>query len=65
MKASKGAVVAGEGKAVTSIRSRAGAQAAARQEALIRKPGKTAVGEQRGEASGNPDRSVQCRACRW
>jgi hypothetical protein len=40
MEASKGAAVAGEGKAVTSIRPREGEKAAARLEALIREPAK-------------------------
>jgi hypothetical protein len=40
MEASKGAAVAGEGKAVTSIRPREGEKAAARLEALNREPAK-------------------------
>src|ERR1035441_6789742 len=58
-------VVAGEGKAVTSDQPRAGEKAATRQEASIRRPEKTAVGELRGEAFGAPDCDVQYRACRW
>src|ERR1019366_9727281 len=58
-------VVAGEGKAVTSDQPRAGEKAATRQEASIRRPEKTAVGELRGEAFSAPGCDVQCRACRW
>ena len=64
MEASKGAAVAGERKAVTSIRPRTGEKTAARLEALIRRLGKTVVGEQRGEALGALDCDVQYRACR-
>src|ERR1039457_1760816 len=58
-------VVAGEGKAVTSDQPRAGEKAATRQEALIRRPEKTVVGERTGEAFSAPDCDVQYRACRW
>src|ERR1017187_1989231 len=60
----KAAVVAGERKAGTSIRSRAGDLAAASLKALIRWPAKTVSGEQTGETSGAPDRIAQCRVCR-
>jgi len=61
----KTGAVAGEGKAVTSDRSRSGEQAAASQEALIQWPAKPAIGERRGETSGALERSAQYRACRW
>jgi hypothetical protein len=64
MEASKEAAVAGERKAATSIRSRAGEKSAAGLKALIRKPEKTVYGEQRGEASGTLVCNVQYRACR-
>ena len=59
-------VIAGEGKAVTSERSRFGekAKAAARLEALKRKPDKPVSGELRGEAHGALKRDAQYRACR-
>ena len=64
MEALKGAAVAGEGKAVTSGRHGLGekAKAAASREALIRRPGKTADGEQNGESPGALKPDVQSRA---
>jgi len=32
---------------------------------LIRVPGKTESGEQRGGTHSAPEREAQCRACRW
>jgi len=59
-------ITAGEGKAVTSERSRFGekAKAAARLEAMKRKPDKPVAGELTDEAHGAPKRDAQYRACR-
>jgi hypothetical protein len=56
----------GEGKAVTSERFRSGekSKAAARLEAMKRKPDKPVFGELTDEAHGAPERSAQYRACR-
>jgi len=51
MASAKAAVVTGERKAGTNIRSRAGDLAAASLKASIRWPGKTVSGEQTGETS--------------
>jgi hypothetical protein len=66
MEVPKGAAVAGEGKAVTSrrTRSREEVKVAACQEALIRVPKKAGYGELRGEASNALERGAQYRACR-
>ena len=62
MEPAKAGAVAGERKAVTSVRPRSGEnQAAACLEALIRELGKTAFGEQTGEASGAPECAAQYR----
>jgi len=65
MEASRGAIVAGERKTVTSCRNRAGeeAKAAVRREALILGLEKPASGELNSEAPGAPERDVQCGAC--
>jgi len=56
----------GEGKAVTSERSRFRREikAAARLEAMKRRPDKPVSGELTDEAHGAPERSAQYRACR-
>jgi hypothetical protein len=56
----------GEGKAVTSERFRLGekSKAAARLEAMKRKPDKPVFGELTDEAHGAPERGAQYRACR-
>jgi len=64
MEALKGAAVAGEGKAVTSLRFglREREKVAASREALIPKLGKTALGERNGESLGALKPDVRCRA---
>jgi len=64
MEALKGAAVAGERKAVTSLRFglREKRKAAASREALIPKLEKTALGERNGESPGALKPGVQCRA---
>ena len=64
MEAVKAAAVAGEGKAVTSIRPRQG-EKLQRASSVDPAAAKSVVGERRSEALGAPGCSAQCRACRW
>jgi hypothetical protein len=64
MESAQAEALSGEGKAVTSERSRLGEVAAARFEALIRKPVKTVAGEPESYAHGAPKCDAQYRACR-
>ena len=61
MVAPKGAVVAGERKAVTSVQLRLEEKRAASQEASIPQPGKTAAGEPSGETSSTFNCGVRGR----
>jgi hypothetical protein len=64
MEAAKAVAVAGEGKAVTSIRSRLGESCGARG-SIDPVVAKSAAGERKGDAPGAPGCNVQYRACRW